>query len=95
LDVDVDGRVRAVVEVTFQFARDDGVGADVVFGFADDAPCDFWRIGTDAAEDFALKELDDFGTAQFPPVFRGGDAAAVIEAKDFGVVGNGFAVASS
>src|SRR5206468_8575467 len=82
LDVDVDLRGGGVVDVTDELLADNWHRPDEVVDGVGDGPGDFRDIGGDAADDFALEVLDDFGTALLPPHVRCRAFLAVLKRAD-------------
>ena len=90
-DVDGDGGVGGVVYVADEMFCDDG---DVAAGFVDgvdEFPLYLGSVGGDAAVDFAVEVLEDFGTALFLPILGGFYGLAVFEDKRVGKRGVGAA----
>jgi hypothetical protein len=88
-DVDCDGGVGGVVDVSDEAPGDDGDSGVDAGGGGDDLPGDFGDVGGDAAVDFAVEGFDDLGTALGPPEFGRGDGLAVVEDEGVGQVGPG------
>jgi len=63
--------------VAQQFFGNDGDVAVLFLGGLDHFPGDFGQVGGDAAQDLAVKVLDDLGAALVPPEFGGGHRLAV------------------
>jgi hypothetical protein len=94
-DVDGDGRIGGVVDVADEVFGD---GRDAIVGSrsgGDDLPVNGGNVGGDAADDLAVKELDELRTALGPPDFGGLDGLTVVQHQRVGQVGPGLALDSS
>ena len=88
-DVDGDCRVCGVVDVAHEAL---GYGGDSILGAGgggDDLPVDGGNIGGNAANDIAVEELDQLGTALGGPILCGFDGLAVVEYQRVGEIGPG------
>ena len=80
-------RIACVIDMADERFGDHRNVAVLLLRGADDLPCDSGQMRGNAAEDFAVEELDDLGTALLPPGFGCGDALAVVQKQGIGKVG--------
>jgi hypothetical protein len=89
MNIDLDVRVRRIVDVAEELFADNGVVADFPVNSLDDFPSDFGGVLRDAPEDFAIEVFDDFGAALFGPLRGRGDLFPVLQGEDVGQIGIG------
>ena len=92
LDIDGDVGIRGIIDVADELFAENGVAGDGGLHRFGDGPGDFRNVRGDAAQDFALEILNDFGPALVPPLSGVVTFLPFFSVRTSGRLGKGFAV---